>query len=92
MTLRVIAIAAMAVVLAAGADPVSDDVLFDQVRIRIANDREIGADKITVKVENGVVELTGSVRQDRQRERAEKIVKKVKGVKSVQNNLRVAPV
>jgi hyperosmotically inducible periplasmic protein len=89
---RLLATLALASALAIGAGPVSDDVLFDQVRIRIAQDREVGADKITVKVEGGVVELTGSVQEERHRERAEKLAKKVKGVKSVQNKLRVSPV
>jgi hyperosmotically inducible periplasmic protein len=89
---RLLATLALAAALAAGAGPVSDDVLFDQVRIRIAQDREVGADKITVKVEGGVVELTGTVQEQRHRERAEKLAKKVKGVKSVQNKLRVSPV
>ena len=92
MIQRLLAALALAATLAVGADPVSDDALFDQVRIRIAQDREIGADKITVKVEGGVVELTGTVQQDRHREKAEKVAKKVKSVKSVQNKLRVSPV
>jgi hyperosmotically inducible periplasmic protein len=89
---RLLATLALAAALVAGAGPVSDDVLFDQVRIRIAQDREVGADKITVKVEGGVVELTGTVQEQRHREKAEKLAKKVKGVKSVQNKLRVSPV
>ena len=77
---------------AVGAEPISDDTLYDQVRIKIATDREIGGGKIDVKVTNGVVELTGTVKQERQREKAEKVVKKVKGVKSVDNKLRVGPI
>ena len=45
-----------------------------------------------MKVTNGVVELTGTVKQDKQKQQAEKVAKKVKGVKSVENKLRVAPV
>ena len=92
MIQRLLTALLVSALLAVGAGPISDDVLFDQVRIRIAQDREIGADKITVKVEGGVVELTGSVQQERHREKAEKVAKKVKGVKSVQNKLRVSPV
>ena len=43
------------------ADPVTDDSLYDQVRIKIASDREVGGGNIEVKVTNGVVELTGTV-------------------------------
>ena len=75
-----------------GADPVSDDTLYDQVRIRIANDREIGGGRIEVKVSNGVVELTGKVKAAKQKERAEKLTKKVKGVKNVVNRIQVSPV
>ena len=71
--------------------PVSDDALYDQVRIKIANDREVGGGNVDVKVTNGVVELTGTVRDDRHRQRVEKVVKKVKGVKGVQNKLRITP-
>ncbi|MBC7925808.1 MAG: BON domain-containing protein [Bryobacteraceae bacterium] len=73
-------------------EPVSDDHLYDQVRIRMANDREIGGNAIEVKVTEGVVEISGKVRSDRQKDRAEKITRKVKGVKSVVNKLTVAPV
>ncbi len=76
--------------LAAG--PVTDDDLYDQVRIRIANDREIGGGRIDVKVASGVVELSGKVKSDKQKERAEKLAKKVKGVKSVVNRIQVSPV
>lgn len=77
---------------AAAADKVSDDEIYDQVRIRIANDRDIGGMKIDVKVTSGEVELIGTVRHERQRERAEKVAKKVKGVQRVVNNLKVAPI
>jgi osmotically-inducible protein OsmY len=77
---------------AAAADKVSDDEIYDQVRIRIANDRDIGGMKIDVKVNSGEVELIGTVRHERQRERAEKVAKKVKGVQRVVNSLKVAPI
>jgi osmotically-inducible protein OsmY len=73
------------------ADAVSDDTLYDQVRIKIANDREVGGGHVEVKVTNGVVELSGTVRDDRHKQRVEKVVKKVKGVKGVENKLRITP-
>jgi osmotically-inducible protein OsmY len=72
--------------------PVSDDTLYDQVRLRIAADREIGGGRIDVRVAEGVVELTGKVKTPKQKEKAEKIAKKVRGVKSVVNKIQVAPV
>jgi hyperosmotically inducible protein len=76
----------------AGADPVTDETLYDQVRIKIANNRAVGGGNIQVEVSNGVVVLTGTVKQDKQKQQAEKAAKKVKGVKSVENKIRVAPV
>ena len=74
------------------ADPHADEAIYDQVRIKIAQDRETGGGKIEVKVTNGVVELTGTVKQDKVKDRAEKIAKRVKVVKSVENKIRVSPV
>jgi hyperosmotically inducible periplasmic protein len=74
------------------ADAVSDDELFDKVRIQLANDREVGGGNIQVQVSGGAVELTGKVKSEKIRARAEKLAKKVKGVKSVTNRLVVAPV
>lgn len=73
------------------AEPVSDDSIYDQVRIKIANDRTVGGGNIQVKVTNGVVELSGTIKQEKIKERAEKIAKKVKGVQRVENKLRVTP-
>lgn len=74
------------------AEKITDDSLIDKVRIQIANDREIGGDPINVDVKQGVVELTGKVRTDKHKVKAEKVAKKVKGVKSVINSLTVSPV
>lgn len=75
-----------------GADPVSDDELYDKVRIELANDRQVGGGNIQVKVANGAVELSGKVKTEKIKTRAEKLAKKVKGVKSVVNRIQVAPV
>jgi len=75
----------------AAKDGTTDDHLYDRIRIQIANDREIGGNPIEVKVTNGNVELTGKVRTDKQKVRAEKVAKKVKGVKSVVNNIAISP-
>ena len=70
---------------------VSDDVIYDQVRVKLASDRDTGGDNIEVKVSQGVVELKGIVRNDAARSKAEKITKKVKGVQKVVNQLKVGP-
>ena len=73
------------------AGPVSDDEIYDKVRIVLANDSSVKGGAIEVKVTEGTVELTGKVRTDKQKARAEKAAKKVKGVQRVVNNLKVTP-
>ncbi len=70
---------------------VSDDAIFDNVRIKLASDREVkgGGDTLKVDVKNGVVTLSGSVETQGQKDRAAKLTKKVKGVRQVVNNLAV---
>lgn len=70
---------------------VSDDELTDQVRVRLANDQDVGGMNIAVEVHDGAVTLKGKVRNDKQRLKAEKVVKKVKGVTTVTNQLVVSP-
>jgi osmotically-inducible protein OsmY len=69
--------------------PVTDDVIVDQVRVKIADDSEIGGQPIQVDAHNGVVVLTGKVSSDKFRAKAEKIAKKVKGVTGVDNKINV---
>jgi hyperosmotically inducible protein len=68
-----------------------DDRMYDQVRVKLAGDRDVGGGAIDVEVHDGVVTLKGKVSKPKQKSRAEKLAKKVKGVKSVVNNLVVAP-
>jgi osmotically-inducible protein OsmY len=70
---------------------VTDDIINDQVRVKLANDSEIGGMAIEVDVHEGVVTLKGKVRTDKMRSKAEKVAKKVKGVTSVNNQLTVSP-
>lgn len=69
----------------------SDDLIYDQVRMKLAADRDVGGNNITVKVNQGVVELSGVVKKDAVKSKAEKVTKRVKGVKSVVNQLKVSP-
>jgi len=67
-----------------------DDRIYDQVRLKLAGDRDVGGNAIEVVVQNGgVVVLKGKVGKSSQKARAEKLTKKVKGVKSVENQLVV---
>jgi hyperosmotically inducible periplasmic protein len=90
--LWVVLLSVLLCVPAFAANATDDDTLYDQVRIRIANDREIGGGRIDVAVKDGVVELTGKVKTAKQKDRAEKLTKKVKGVKTVVNRIQVSPV
>jgi hyperosmotically inducible protein len=69
----------------------TDGELTDQVRVRLANDPDVGGMNIAVDVHSGAVTLTGKVRNDKQRIKAEKVAKKVKGVTTVTNQLVVSP-
>jgi osmotically-inducible protein OsmY len=71
--------------------PVSDDVIVDQVRVRIADDSEVGGQPIQVDAHNGVVVLTGKITNDKLKSRVEKLAKKVKGVTGVDDKLVVSP-
>ena len=70
---------------------VSDDMLVDQVRVRLADDADVGGQQIDVDVHQGAVTLKGKVRTDKQKSKAEKVAKKVKGVTSVINQLVISP-
>jgi hyperosmotically inducible protein len=70
---------------------VTDDTIRDQVMVRLADDPEIGGMPIDVDVRQGVATLKGKVRNDKQKQKAEKVAKKVKGVTGVTNQLVISP-
>jgi osmotically-inducible protein OsmY len=72
---------------AADDTPVSDDVIHDQVRLRLAGDTTVQGAAIEVTVKDGAVTLNGKVKTEKAKEKATKLVKKVKGVRSVDNKL-----
>ncbi len=74
---------------AADKAPVSDDVIYDNVRRRLASDQVVKGGALKVDVKDGVVTLNGMVEQEKQKERAAKLTKKVAGVKSVNNELQI---
>jgi len=71
--------------------PITDDMIVDQVRVKLADDSEIGGQPIQVDAHKGVVVLTGKVSNDKFKSKAEKIAKKVKGVTGVDDKLVVSP-
>jgi osmotically-inducible protein OsmY len=69
--------------------PITDDAIYDQVRIKLADDPVVKGGGIQVDVKQGVVTLSGTVELQDQIEKATKIAKKVKGVKQVVNHLEL---
>ncbi len=71
--------------------PISDDTIYDQVRLKLASDPDVRGGAFEVEVKSGVVTLKGKVDKESFKQRAEKLAKKIKGVKSVVNQLLVEP-
>jgi hyperosmotically inducible protein len=85
-----LAITLMLPVVAMAADkPVSDDLIYDLVRQKLAGDSVVKGGALNVEVKNGAVTLSGSVQSDKQKDKAEHLAHKVKGVKSVVNQIKV---
>lgn len=73
--------------LAADKKPLTDDMIADYVRLRLAGDPDVKGGALQAVSKDGVVTLTGVVETPGQREKATKLAKKVKGVKQVVNNI-----
>ena len=67
--------------------PVTDDMIHDQVGMKLANDPDVKGGGLQIEVKQGVVTLTGVVENTKQKDKASRLAKKVKGVKQVVNNI-----
>ncbi len=67
----------------------TDDRITDEVRTKLAGDRDVKGGAIDVTVKNGIVTLRGKVSEPKAKQKAEKIARKVKGVTQVVNELVV---
>lgn len=77
-------------VIAFAADkPVNDDLIYDQVRLKLAGDSVVKGGALNVEVKEGVVTLSGNVQSEKQKDKAVHLARGVKGVKSVVNNIKV---
>src|SRR6185295_15370704 len=76
--------------LAAAPKNTSDDAIYDNVRRKLASDQVVKGGALKVDVQGGVVTLSGTVEQEKQKDRAARLAKKIAGVKSVTNQLTVA--
>jgi len=88
-TLLLTALLLQTLCLAKNPPVVNDDTITDQVRIKLADDPLVKGGALTVEVKQGVVTLTGSVEQEKQKEKAERVARKVKGVKQVVNHIEI---
>ena len=69
--------------------PITDDTVYNQVRIKLADDPVVKGGGLEVEVKQGVVTLSGTVELEVQKEKAAKVAKKVKGVKEVINHIEL---
>ena len=69
--------------------PVTDDMIYNNVIIKLASDQVVKGGGLQVEVHQGVVTLRGTVEEQKQKDKAAKLAKKVAGVKSVDNEITV---
>jgi hyperosmotically inducible periplasmic protein len=67
----------------------TDDMIHDNVMIKLASDQIVKGGALSVDVKAGVVTLGGQVENSKQKDRATKLAKSVKGVKQVVNNINL---
>lgn len=84
-------LALLGVTFAAAQQAHTDDQIYDLVRRRLAGDPDVKGGAFDISVANGVVTLKGTVRTEKAKRKAEKLVKKIKGVKGVDNQLVIRP-
>jgi hyperosmotically inducible protein len=70
--------------------PASDDLIYDNVKRRLANDADVKGGALDIDVKAGVVTLRGKLETQRQIEKATKLAKKVNGVKKVVNEIQLS--
>ena len=77
--------------LAAKDKVLTDDMIYDQVRRKLANDADVKGGALDVTVKDGVVTLKGVLEKEHQKSKAEKLASKIHGVKKVVNEIRLGP-
>ena len=77
------------VTLAKQEQPLNDNTITDQVKIKLAGDQLVKGGALDVAVKDGVVTISGPVDEPKAKDRAEKLAKHVKGVKQVVNKITV---
>jgi osmotically-inducible protein OsmY len=74
------------------ADQKKDDEIYDAVKRRLAGDPVVKGGTLEVEVKDGVVTISGVVRNEKAKSKADKVAMKVKGVSKVVNQIKVDPV
>jgi osmotically-inducible protein OsmY len=75
----------------AAADKISDEKIYDAVKLKLGLDAQVKGGGFTLDVKEGVVTIEGKVQAQKQKDRAERLTMKVKGVVKVVNKLVVEP-
>jgi hyperosmotically inducible protein len=70
--------------------PMSDDLIYDNVKRRLAEDSDVKGGGLDIDVKQGAVTLRGKLETQRQIDKASKIAKKVNGVKKVVNEIQLS--
>jgi osmotically-inducible protein OsmY len=68
-----------------------DATITTKVKASFAKDKWVKGRDISVRTDQGVVDLTGTVENQKESERATALATNVKSVKAVHNNLKVKP-
>ena len=68
---------------------VDDATITSRVKSRFAKDPSVSAMRIHIKTDKGVVNLTGTAKNETERSEAERIAASIPDVKGVQNNITV---
>lgn len=68
-----------------------DAAITAKVKASFAGDKWVKGHEISVRTDNGVVDLTGNVSSTKESDRATELATKVKSVQAVHNNLTVGP-
>jgi hyperosmotically inducible periplasmic protein len=71
--------------------PVDDSVITTKIKGKLLKEKQLRADNIEIKTENGEVELFGTARTKAHAARAVTLARQVKGVKSVKNSIEITP-
>jgi len=69
--------------------PAGDAAITAEVKSKLLADSTVGGQNISVDTKDGVVSLTGSVKNQMQKDTAERIARETTGVRDVQDNLTV---